>query len=313
MSAPVLADGIARYVELFRASAPAPDIETLRLTGDLTADRFTQGFVPDVRRFDTCVVAPGREIPVRIFDPGGDGARPAICYFHGGGFALGSVASFDLACAALAEAAGAVVASVHYRRLPDVDYPAAQDDCDLAHAWLTRQAGTLGVDPARIGVAGDSVGALFAITCAAQARAAAVARPAFQLLFYGTYAMDPERPDYLVGRDPLLTGDRVRQYIALFHRCGGCGSHPAPVDRTDLTGLPPTHLVIAEHDPLAGEALEYARLLHAAGVDVTVQVAKGMIHGFLRAVGVSPAARAELATAVAGIAALSRPPSARGL
>ncbi|MDV3456523.1 alpha/beta hydrolase [Sphingomonas sp. HF-S4] len=288
MNAPALADGIARYVELFRAQPPASDLETMRLQGDLTAARFAVDFATEIDRFDTYIGAPGREIAVRVYDPGGDRLRPGICYFHGGGFSMGSVESFDIVGAALAEATGAVVASVHYRRLPEVDYPAAQDDCDHAFAWMQRQAEALGVDPKRIAVAGDSAGALLALATAAQAH------PVCQLLFYGTFAMDPARPDYAASRDPLLSGERVRAYIDLFTRCGG---HSAPIERDDLAGLPPTHIVAAEFDPLCGEAVEFADRLRAAGVPVSLQRAPGMIHGFLRAVGVSAPARAELAHA----------------
>lgn len=295
-AAPALSDGIARYVELFRAQPPAPDIETTRLLGDLNAARFAQGFAPKVTRFDTHVVAPGREIPLRIYDPGGEGARPAFAYFHGGGFSMGSIESFDIAAAALAEAAGAVVASVQYRRLPDADYAAAQDDCDRAFAWLARQAGALGLAPGGIGVAGDSAGALLAFACAAGARDAGGPVPACMLLFYGTFAMDPERPDYAESRDPLLTGERVRHYIALFRRCGGLDAHPAPIDRADLAALPPAHIVGAELDPLCAEGEALAGRLGAS-----FRRAPGMIHGFLRAVGTSPDARAELARAVEAV------------
>lgn len=291
--APALGVGISRYVELFRQQPAAADLEAMRLTGDLTARRFASGWAPEVERFDSSVAAPGREIPLRIFDPGGRGRRAAICYFHGGGFAMGSVESFDIVCAALAEATGAVVVSVHYRRLPEADYRTAQDDCDEAFAWLIRQAAVLGIDPARTGAAGDSAGALFAFACSANLRTAPT-MPAFQLLFYGTFSMDPERPAYAGGRDPLLTAERVRQYIALFRASGGLVRNPAPIERTDLPGLPPTHFVAAEHDPLRSETEELAARLHAAGVPTTVHVAPGMIHGFLRAVSVSPDARREL-------------------
>jgi acetyl esterase len=293
MTSPALADGIARYVELFRAQSPASDLETMRLLGDLAADRFAQGFAPAVRSYDSFIAAPGREIPVRVYDPGGEGPRPAICYFHGGGFSMGSVESFDVVGAALAEATGALVVSAHYRRLPDADYPAAQDDCDRAFAWTLRQAEALGADPARVALAGDSAGALLALATAAGAREAACL-----LLFYGTFAMDPARADYAASRDPLLTGERVRSYIALFQRCGG---HNAPIDRTDLAGLPPTHIVAAEFDPLRSEAAEFAERMRAAGVAVSLQHAPGMIHGFLRAVGVSAPARAELAMAAEAV------------
>lgn len=290
-----LADGIDRYVALVRATAPAADIETMRLVGDLTGHRYRAGFAPKVERFDTYVAARGREIALRIFDPGGAGLRPAICYFHGGGFALGSIESFDIIGAALAEATGAVVVSVQYRRLPETDYAGAQADCDLAFAWLDRQAETLAVDRTRLAVGGDSAGALLALACAA------TTQPICQLLFYGTFAMDPEAAAYRTARDPLLTADRVRQYIGLFTRCGGLAANPAPVDRQDLGQLPTTHIVAAEHDPLCAEAVTLAARLEEAGVPTTIHIAPGMIHGFLRAVGVSAAARAELAVAAESI------------
>lgn len=298
-----LADGMDRYVALVRATPPAADMETMRLVGDLTGQRYAEGHAPQVARFDTFVAAPGREIALRIFDPGGEGLRPAICYFHGGGFAFGSVESFDIVGAALAEATGAVVASVQYRRLPETDYAGAQADCDAAFAWLGRQAEALAIDPARIAVAGDSAGALLALACGV------TARPICQLLFYGTFAMNPDAAAYQTALDPILTTDRVRQYIALFTRCGGLDVNPAPVDRQDLAELPPTHIVAAEHDPLCAEAVTFAARLEQAGVPTTIHIAPGMIHGFLRAVGVSAAARAELRTAAEAIRPLLSVPA----
>jgi len=291
----ILAEGIERYVALVRAQPPAADVETMRLLGDLTGHRYAEGYDPTVRRFDTFIAAPGREIALRIFDPGGEGLRPAICYIHGGGFAFGSIESFDIVGAALAAATRSVVVSVQYRRLPESDYAGAQADCDEAFAWTIRQAGALAIDPARIAIAGDSAGALLALACAA------TAQPLCLLLFYGTFAMNSDAPAYDGALDPLLTAARVRQYIALFERCGGLGDQPAPVDREDLAALPPTHIVAAEYDPLCAEAIQLAARLDEAGVPTTIHVAPGMVHGFLRAVGVSPAARTEVAMAAEAI------------
>jgi acetyl esterase len=302
--APPLASGISHYIDLFRDTPPAPDLATMRLNGDLGAWRFARADDARVRRYDTSIAIDDCSIPVRVYDPGGGGMRPAICYFHGGGFSMGSIESFDIIGAALAERCSAVVVSVHYRRLPEADYAAAQADCDATFAWMIRQAEALGIDPARTGVAGDSAGALLALCCAANQRDSGRPRPAFQLLFYGTFAMDPARPAYAASRDPLLTGERVRQYIALFHARGGLEGHPAPVERTDLAGLPPTHVVAAELDPLREEAGELVAALQAAGVAASMRVAPGMIHGFLRAIAVSDAARAELNRAAIALQAI---------
>tara|TARA_Y100000815_G_scaffold270241_1_gene294568 strand:- start:1503 stop:2438 length:936 start_codon:yes stop_codon:yes gene_type:complete len=299
---PVYADGIEDYVAMFRAQPAAPDMAQMRLFGDLGGARFAEGLNPRVRRFDSQIAAAKREIPLRIYDPGGTGARPAICYFHGGGFSLGSIESFDVIGAMLAESTGAVVASVEYRRLPDADYREAQADCDEGFAWLVRQAGTLNIDPDHVVLAGDSAGALLAFTTAANMRDTHGDVPAGLLLFYGTFAMDAGSEDYFASDDPLLTQLRIRQYIALFQRCGGVAHHHAPIDRTDLAGLPPTHIVAAEHDPLRAEAERMGSRLAQAGVQTSLRMAPGMIHGFLRAVAVSAPAREELADAAAAIA-----------
>jgi acetyl esterase len=301
---PSLAGGISHYIDLFRDMPPARDLAAMRLNGDLGAWRFARAHEPSVRSFDTSIALADRSIPVRIYDPDGDGARPAICYFHGGGFSMGSIESFDVIGAALAERSGALVVSVQYRRLPEADYAAAQADCDAAFGWMLRQSEVLGTDPARSGIAGDSAGALLALCCASNQRDTAGAMPAFQLLFYGAFAMDAERPAYASSQDPLLTSDRVRQYIALFRASGGLARHPAPVDRTDLAGLPPTYVLAAERDPLCQEACELVDALHAAGVPTSLRIAPGMIHGFLRAIAVSEAARSELDHAAAALRAI---------
>jgi len=305
--APALAGGLDRYVALFRAAPPAPTLAATRLGGDLLADRFAEAYRPAVRSFDTAIAAPDREIAVRIHDPGGSGLRPAICYIHGGGFAMGSIESFDIATAALAEASGAVVASVQYRRLPEASYADAQADCDEGFAWLVRQAEALAIDPGRILVAGDSAGALMALSCATRVRDMGAPTPAGLLLFYGTFAMDADRPAYRSAADPLLSQPRIESYVRLFAESGGLAAGPAPVDRTDLAGLPLTHIVAAELDPLCAEAGELAERLAAAGVTVSIRTAPGMIHGFLRAAGVSAAVREELARAIEAVRPLILP------
>ncbi|MES2497366.1 MAG: alpha/beta hydrolase [Pseudomonadota bacterium] len=308
-----LAEGIDRYVALFRDQPPSSGMAAMRLTGDLLADRFAGDHRPAVRHFDTAIAAPGREIGVRIHDPGRGGQRPAICYLHGGGFALGSIESFDIATAALAEATGAVVASVHYRRLPETPYAGTQSDCDEGFAWLVRNTASLDVDPARIILAGDSAGALLALAAAANARDMGTAVPAGLLLFYGTFTMDAGRAAYRTARDPLLSQPRIASYVSLFVDAGGLTAGPAPADRSDLAGLPPTHIVAAEFDPLCGEACELAERMAAAGIDISIRIAPGMIHGFLRAAGVSAAARDELAKAAAAISPWLWPQDGRTL
>ena len=284
-----LAEGIARYVELFRQQQPAETLAGMRLSGDLGASRFAESG-DRLETFDTAIALPGREVAVRVHAPDGEGPHPTICYFHGGGFSHGSTASFDVASHALARASGAQVVSIQYRRLPDSDFAAAQEDCDAAFAWLARNAALLGADPARLVLAGDSVGALFALNCALANRGQGI-QPNALLLFYGAFALRRQDDAYHGAGDPLLGPDRIAAFVNLYARCGG----PRPaLDRPDLGGLPPVHLVAAQHDPLAVDSVWLAEALGAAGVKVGLRVAPGMIHGFLRAVALSPPVREEL-------------------
>ncbi|MFV3075333.1 alpha/beta hydrolase [Niveispirillum fermenti] len=295
-----LAEGMEAYLGAFRA-AQSPGGGTLsaaRLLSDLNAGAFARPPAPGLRRHASFIVAPGREIGITLFHPGRDIERPGICYFHGGGFVFGSVESFDIVAQGLAEATGAVVVSVQYRRLPESSYHAAQEDCLTAFQWLVSHAGLLGVDPRRIAVAGDSVGALFATMTAIMARDAGLdVRPVCQMLMYGAYALIPDRPSYHQGRDPLLTVPRVEDFVRIYRQSQAAEPFlMPPLSVPDLSGLPPALLIGAEHDPLRGEGEDYAARLHDAGVPVQVRTAPGMIHGFMRAIGLSPAAAYEMET-----------------
>lgn len=290
-----LAEGIDRYIARFREGQRAGDgsLASARLASDLAAEQFPGPTAPELARCTSFIVCPDREIAVHIHRPPADAPLPAILYIHGGGFVFGSIESFDGLAKALAAECRALVVSVHYRRLPESSVAEAQGDCEAALDWLIDQAAVLGVDPDRVAIAGDSVGALLATTTAMRARHRGI-RLAAQLLLYGAYAMREGRADYAASRDPLLTGDRVEAFIAAWRKGGGPDHHPAPLDVTDLAGLPPAVMLAAELDPLRAESLDFADRLRAAGVPVTHRVAPGMIHGFLRAMSLSPPAAHEM-------------------
>lgn len=294
-AAPVLADGLQAYIDLFRASqqGAAGTLSSLRLHSDLSAGALACPLPAGVRIVNTFIVRPGREIGVRIYLPASPQQRPALCYFHGGGFTLGTIESFDSVASGLAEHTGAVVASVQYRRLPENAYRDAQEDCYAALVWLHDHADQLGINRSRIAVAGDSVGALLATVTAMMARDRGGPWVVCQLLLYGAFALQPGRPCYAASQDPLLSGDRVEAFIAAYRR-SLAGDEATPPVTDDHFALPPAIMVAAEHDPLREEGWEYAQRLREAGVPVEFSVARGMIHGFLRARRLSPPAEQEM-------------------
>ena len=291
-----LAEGMDAYVALFTAARGAGGPSAMRLASDLAARNFAWPYPRGMQVTTSFVLGAGHEMAVRIYHPGRDVIRPALCYFHGGGFSLGSVETYDGLAAALSELSGAAVVSVQYRRLPESSARAAQEDCYRALLWTAEHASLLGVAPDRIGVAGDSAGAMLAVTAALHARDKSGPTLACMALLYGVYSLDRARAYYHSAKDPLLTGDKVQGYIDVYNRSAESErpAYPAPVDVEDLSGLPPAIMMAAEFDPLLQEGEDFLNRLEAAGGGASYHEAPGMIHGFGRAVGVSPAALREM-------------------
>src|SRR5262249_19662300 len=125
-------------------------IEALKLTGG--------GAEPVASVENLRIPGPEGEIPVRIYTPVEPASRPAIVYFHGGGWVLCDLETHHVVCTAIARRAGAVVVSVDYRLAPEHKFPAAVTDCEAAACWVAANATRLGADPRRMVVAGDSAG-----------------------------------------------------------------------------------------------------------------------------------------------------------
>ena len=104
--------------------------------------------LPSVR--DRHIPGPGGDLRVRIYRPKGEAPLPALVYFHGGGWVMGSIETIDARCRALAQGADCVVISPDYRLAPEDPYPAAAEDCFEVTKWVVASSAGLGVDPDRV-------------------------------------------------------------------------------------------------------------------------------------------------------------------
>jgi len=242
---------------------------------------------------DRTIPGPAGAIPVRIYQPAGapppgerDVALPGVVYYHGGGWVICGLDTHDNGCRRIANDLGAVVVSVDYRLAPEHKYPAGPDDAYAALCWTAEHADELGVDPARLAVAGDSAGGNIAAVVALRARDRNGPPLAFQLLIYPVIDSSSKRNDYPSKTENatgyFLTTVQMEWYRKQYLPDDAAGELPdvSPCLAESLAGLPPACIVTAEMDPLRDEGERYAELLEAVGVPVVLYRAAGMFHGF---------------------------------
>ena len=260
---------------------------------------------PVTRIENRAVPGPRGDIPVRIYTPEGRGPLPALVYFHGGGWVIGSLETHDSLCRHLANAAGCVAVSVDYRLAPEHPYPAAPDDAYAATRWVAANAGPIGADPSRVAVGGDSAGGNLAAVVALMARDRGGPRLVFQLLVYPV--TDAPSSDHASYRENAEGYFLTRATMDWFwgHYCGGRGDRAdpylCPLGAKDVSRLPPALVITAEFDPLRDEGEAYAARLREAGGRVELRRYPGMIHGFFSIASVLTQARTANADAVAAL------------
>ncbi len=222
------------------------------------------------------------------FEPNWFAPAPALLYFHGGGFTVGSVNTHDALCRMLAVHADCWVISVDYRLAPEFRFPTAVEDAFDALQWLHANATVLGIDPARIAIGGDSAGGTLATVCAVLARDAQLPL-ALQLLIYpGTSAHQQSGSHVRYADGYLLSAQTIQWFFELYIRDPSDREdwRFAPLDGTrgapDMSGLAPAWIAAPEYDPLFDECLAYAEKLRAAGNQVELVEYAGMIHEFFK-------------------------------
>lgn len=250
---------------------------------------------------DRSIPGPGGELPVRIYRPQAlvPGARlPAAVFFHGGGFYLGGLDTHDHVCRNLCRGAGVVVVAVDYRLAPEHKFPAAVEDGYAALAWVAREAGALGVDPARIAVVGDSAGGTLVVTTCLLARERGGPKIALQISVYP--ALSVTDGEEFPSRRRLGGGDYFISFedFAFFRRV--YLSDPerearlplvSPIYAPDYKGLPPALMITAGYDPCVDEGHRYVERLRADGVPASEICYAGTIHPFFLFDGVIDAGR----------------------
>ena len=280
-----------------KAGLALDTIEQMRASWDQYVAATRRAYPPGMEVEDRTVPGPGGAIPIRVYRSASAASEPAcIAYFHGGGFMKGNLDTSDTVAWGVAESTGAVVVSVDYRLAPEHPYPAAFDDCYAILTHVADHGAAFGIDGARLGVWGDSAGGCLAAAVCIAARDRDGPPISVQALNYACLTDELTSDSYARYADvPGLSTASMDKYWSWYlgERRPSNDPYAVPLKATDLAGLAPAHIHIAEYDPLADDGREYARKLDEAGVEVQIRCAERMIHGALRARFSGPDAAAE--------------------
>jgi acetyl esterase len=289
---PILHPQIVEAIEAMRRAglkpieALSPD-EARRQMEEAAKSRKAEA-LPVARVEEREISGPAAAIRIRLYWPeaGGSAGRavPAIAYYHGGGHVIGSLDTHDLIARNLCNGAEALVVSVDYRMGPEHKFPAAVEDSFAALLWLHASAATLGADPERLGVHGDSAGANLAAVVALLARDRGTPRLRLQSLVYPVADYTLSAPSYQTYAEGygLLTRAAMQWFQRHYLRSPADAEdwRASPLRVASLARAAPAIVVTAECDVLHDDGLNYAEALRGAGVPVEYREYPGMIHAF---------------------------------
>ncbi|KAL4923723.1 alpha/beta hydrolase [Aspergillus undulatus] len=240
----------------------------------------------------------GPDISLRVFTPAGgvpEGGWPVMLYFHGGGWVLGTIETENVVCTNLCSRGGCVVVTVNYRLAPENPWPAAVHDCWEALLWLISEGpAAINVNISRMATGGSSAGGnLAAIMTQKALTLSPPVRFLAQLLSVpvmdNTATVSNNEAYRLYEFAPALPAAKMLWYRNHYLPKQEDWSHPeaSPLFYTgDWSALPRALVMVGELDVLRTEGEQYAGKLEQAGVEVDLQVMKGMPHPFLAMDGV---------------------------
>lgn len=286
---------IRRTYDFYPEDTASRSIVEQRAIYDGMCRAFHAGYPAGVTARDEAIAG----VPCRRYR----GAGPVVIYLHGGGYSLGGLHSHDDLCAEICGRTGFEVVSVDYRLAPEHLHPAAHEDA-LAVARAIAATGPYLL-------VGDSAGAALAATVAHAWRGSANPAKGMVLIYPGLGG-DPDRGSYLTHAEaPMLTRDDVLHFSGVRFARGEvpqCDPTANVLQDKDFSGLPPVVVFSAECDPLADDGRDYCDRINQAGGQATWHLDRGLVHGWLRARHMAPAAAAGFDRIVAAIAGLGARP-----
>jgi acetyl esterase/lipase len=236
----------------------------------------------------------GGQIHLRIYTPKtGKDSYPVIVYYHGGGWVIANLDTYNASAQGLAEQAEAVVVSVAYRQAPEHKFPTAHNDSYAAYEWVVKNAASIKGDVKKIAVVGESAGGNLATAVSMMARDKGMQLPVHEVLVYPIAGYDFTTPSYKASDStkPLGTG-LMKWFFDKYLNSPADGASPMiSLVSANLKGLPPTTIIAAQYDPLTSEGEMLADNLKKAGVATSYKLYNGTTHEFFGMAALVPEAK----------------------
>lgn len=254
------------------------------------------------------IAIPSKEggLAARVYIPEGEGPFPVIVYYHGGGWVVADINVYDGAPRALSLGAHAIVVSVEYRHAPEYKFPAAHQDAWTAYKWVVENIHELNGNADKIAVAGESAGGNLAANVALMAKEMKTKQPVHQLLVYPVAGNDMDTPSYKENANATPLGKADMEWFVKNTVTSMDDAKDPRINlngRSDLAGVAPATVILAQIDPLRSDGETYAAKLKDAGVSVDIKTFDGVTHEFFGMAKVVPQAKQAMNMAVSDLTA----------
>lgn len=294
----VVIDKLASYGDPPIVSVSAQEARKLHSPADAAMDVMTEHNIPmPPNNVDTTgkdIPVQGGQIHVRIYTPKtGKDSYPIIVYYHGGGWVIADLNTYNASAQGLANSVEAVVVSVAYRQAPEYKFPTAHNDCYAAYQWAVNNAASIKGNAKKVAVVGESAGGNLAAAISMMARDKGFQLPVYEVLVYPIAGYDFTTDSYkkYVDAKPLNT-PLMKWFFDKYLKSSADGTNPMiALVNANLKGMPPTTIIGAEIDPLQTEGALLADKLKDAGVSTNYKLYSGVTHEFFGMAAVVPEAK----------------------
>jgi acetyl esterase len=251
---------------------------------------------------DLSIPGPAGAIPARLYDSREEReAGPVMVFYHGGGFVIGSLYTYDPYCAEVARLLDLPVISIDYRLSPEHPFPAPAEDCEAATRWIATSPAELGRQVTGLIPSGDSAGGNLAIVTTMALRDRPAAVPVLvQHPIYPVVTLDADWPSMREFANGYLLTDEAMAYFGEGHAATPGDYRSEPLNFSQQ-GMPPSLVTTASLDPLRDQGIAYVEKLKQDGVRVEHRSAEGNIHGHINIRQAIPSAQSDIEGNIAAL------------